>query len=389
MIASSASKCLLPSSRSVPQKSGFGNTRLNSPTPLPAPSFDTGIDWITCSVPIQSYTDVLEVISLIQNITIDDFSLFPGRSRCFTGNTFLNSGYSVNGASIYWNLPESLDKSGKLLISLNGKALAPCNLMEKYSLIYELHCMNATFSRIDIFLDIFNSSDICFDNLYEAYKLRNYAGCSKRGFYQSGDEIIGSTFTFGSRESDIYHRIYDKGAQMKKYDVPWWRMEQERKARQAQAIVNALIECEYNEEKIRQLLINSITGHISFVDRKGVSKETGREKNIERCKPLSWWSSFLQFISSTPVRFSLPAPQKTLDKSVSWIDKQVVTTVAMIHETFGEREFQRMMREWLKNGRSRFTESHNSIIRLGRKLRSSLSLLPQPPQVPQAQLVGA
>lgn len=367
-------------------KTGNSNTRLNSLSsaalsqsvlevskqPL-QPRFDVSIDYLTFRLPIHSITDVESVASYLSQMIQDEFVYKEGASFTpIVGNNFSNYSVSTRGCQLYWNLPQALDSSGDMMITLKGKTLAPCNFMERVDIILQILNRGGKLTRIDPCIDAFDSSDITFDNLFSAYQLRNYSGCARRQMNQSGTDKLGTTFYFGSRESAAFLRIYDKSIESGKTDISWWRVELELKQKKAEAVGKLIYEnIVYNEKQLKQLVVDLVTGQVDFVDRGGADKDSGRKEDISRCKRLEWWQNFIDSVNSAPLRLSPPAPQKSHEKTINWFNKQICPSLAMLHDSFGERQFQRMIRQWLSDGRPRLNDTHEALIRQAKKLNHS------------------
>lgn len=179
---------------------------------------------------------------------------------------------------------------------------------------------NTRYSRIDIACD-------CYD--YDMYNLTSAA--AKAHNYKSKwrkrseivqhdtatNDITGRTLYFGSRNSSVFLRIYDKALEQK-LDLDWTRLELEIKGKSAHNL--AIIIGQLSLDDIFFKLINN---YISFVDRSSNS-------NISRCKLLPFRDNFIK----EKERLSV-APKKeeqNISKTYSWLLKQVSRSIAKINK---------------------------------------------------------
>lgn len=352
---------------------GTSNTPLNQHLPpLPSSPLDISLDWLSFSLPIASSVDVDRHVHYLRYILNDEFSLTPGRSApVANGVIYSNTGRSTRGASLKWNLPhESKDGKGRLLIQINGASLRPLNFLERIDIVMVLLSEpNSRLTRIDLALDDYTRK-ITFEQLYEVQEKDNYSGFNISGISSSKTrgKARGNTYYFGSRNSGYFLRIYDKAVETDG-EINAIRFELEAKQGRSEQI-GALIygSVGYSEQQLKKLFVDLITGSIDFIERRHDTT------NLDRMKRLQWWQEFLDFVASVPLKFQLPKPERTLEKSRNWLNRQVCSTLAMLHEVYGENQYLQIMRKLLQDGRSRFTSHHKAIIKQGQKL----NLVPVP-----------
>lgn len=179
---------------------------------------------------------------------------------------------------------------------------------------------NTKYSRIDIACD-------CYD--YDMYNLTSDAAAahnykSKRRKWSeiiqhntATNDITGRTLYFGSRNSSVFLRIYDKALEQK-IGLDWTRLELEIKGKSAHNL--ALIIGKLPLDEIFYKLINN---YISFIDRSS-------DSNISRCKLLPFWDKFIKESESISV-----APKKeeqTVSRTYNWLLKQVSRSIAKINK---------------------------------------------------------
>jgi hypothetical protein len=361
MLSTPTQNCPVPA-LGFSDQAGENNIRLNK---QPSTTLDVGIDWITLRGPIHTIIQVEAAKSWFDQMIQDDFVLYPGRPFSpAAGNSFSNSGFSTRGGRMHWNCATE-EGPGDLIIILPGKALAPCNFMEKIDILMTWIDKGFHVTRLDLFLDVFGPSQLTFQNVFEALEARNYTGCNKAKSIKNYDNLAeenGFTFNFGSRQSDAYFRMYNKAAEQKKTDKEWWRNELEVKGKQAK-ITSELIykSLGYDEIQLKELIVDLVLGRIDFVDRSKSEKGAG---NVDRCPRLEWWEKFLTFAKANPLRLSPPSPTKTLEKTMHFLHRQVATSLAIVHQTYGDKGFRRIVGELLADGLDRLTDAHNAVINL-------------------------
>lgn len=115
--------------------------------------------------------------------------------------------------------------------------------------------------------------------------------CLKERFkVVEGDPVFGRTVNFGSRQSNVYCRFYDKRAEQlqKKQSIPdnctsWTRCEFEFKHDSAMSVLNAFID--YDSDDFAKFMRGVVNNYVSFVSR--------TKKNVSRCPVKKWWTEFL------------------------------------------------------------------------------------------------
>lgn len=179
---------------------------------------------------------------------------------------------------------------------------------------------NTKYTRIDIACDCYNYD--MYNLTSEAANAHNYKSkWRKRSeiiqHETTTNNIIGRTLYFGSRNSSVFLRIYDKALEQG-LDLDWTRLELEIKGKSANNL--ALI---IGKFPLDELFFKILNNYISFVDR-------ASSTNISRCKLLPFRDKFIK----TTERISV-APSKeeqTVSKTYSWLLKQVSRSIAKINK---------------------------------------------------------
>lgn len=175
------------------------------------------------------------------------------------------------------------------------------------------------FTRIDVAIDdlgvkYFSVKKIhkYFDNELVTGKFRNWD--VTKGSKLDG-KLRGYTVYVGSRESDVYLRVYDKMLEQG-MDIPWVRWEFEIKHAKADVFA-------------KQIIDNNNFGELAF----GLLNEYMRiiiptSTRKTRCQTLKKWNDFVGNVKKT--KLSLPPIVKSYDKKLNWFKQQCMPTLSGI-----------------------------------------------------------
>lgn len=131
---------------------------------------------------------------------------------------------------------------------------------------------------------------------------------------------LGHTVYFGSRQSDVFLRVYDKALEQDIKNIPWVRWELELKAERADMVAKSIIE----KNACGSVAVGILTNYMRLV-------KLDNERRC-RCPSLDKWIDFISDCSS--VSLSLAPRESSIDKKVQWIDKQVKPTIAGLLTAF-------------------------------------------------------
>lgn len=141
----------------------------------------------------------------------------------------------------------------------------------------------------------------------------------------SEDRRDGKTIQFGSRESLVVIRFYDKLAQMKEKGEEieeevevWNRIEIELKDERAVKAVEMILEGKPVGDLIKGILSN----YIRFLVR------NRNDSNRRRWKTWRNWERFLSGVSR--VKLSVSPRQNTVEQNIRWLEKQVSKTLLKV-----------------------------------------------------------
>jgi hypothetical protein len=333
------------------------------------PDLFSRIDWLTFIVPV---ADSSTVYSLLQDIATQykDSVEYSWERGQFIGRQFANRANSTHGICSQWNLPGENDDPGSLRISLSGGLLERCDVADTVRLIHRLaHIHGAKFNRIDLAVDDYSRAMLP-EYIREANKAGNYTGY-RNFIYMTDDKgdchSAGWTIYLGSRESDRYIRYYNAKF---KHGIDAFRYEVEYKGELANVIANAIANtiakdnAKYNSSAIAKTKVDAtlssmicelIVGNISFIDRASGYRAS-------RSAPLPFWHDFVTRMGGKGVRLSPPTVKPTMERAISWLERSVAGTLAMVSEYVGADKIA-YIRSLAAAGRERMGARHTSMLK--------------------------
>lgn len=138
----------------------------------------------------------------------------------------------------------------------------------------------------------------------------------------------GQTIYFG--KTDVMIRFYDKfkervnkGYSMNEEINFWQRTEIQLRKERADVAVRIIAD---NPENLGEFICGVLKKYIDF-------KVKGNDTNKARWESTRWWKRFLG--KAEKVSLTQVAPEKTILRTKDWIDNQILGSVAMLHEAFG------------------------------------------------------
>ena len=242
------------------------------------------------------------------------------------GNSDMGQHYIISGLSC------------RILESLN------ISLLDILRQLNENYTINIT--RLDIAMDIFENKTLL-KSIVEAYNSDNYRSNSKSSniiISKVSNGRIGTTINFGSRQSAVLIRIYDKAAESD-MEVNWVRIE---------------IECK--DKKYNRKIINNINNLGLAATYKAIINNylaflEYRDANISRSKTAKWWNRIIDSIDKIKL---YEAPKaKTLDEIKRWLINQTSASFATVLQSEQSRSF---IDEMLVEGTRKMKNKHWNMV---------------------------
>jgi len=173
---------------------------------------------------------------------------------------------------------------------------------------------------------------------------------------KTGEEI-GHTLYFGSGQSDIQVRFYEKNIEqiMKGNEIPegctvWNRTEIQARNERAKAFMQLLA---YETFGAGEIVCGTLKNYIQF------RKEVKNDKNKSRWPIAAFWKKFLGDVEK--IQLTLKPMSQSVERKYKWIDKSVTKSLALLAVAFPENT-QEMFEKFVDEGISKFKKTDVQII---------------------------
>lgn len=210
------------------------------------------------------------------------------------------------------------------------------------------------FTRIDLAIDDFEGKIINFNRIEKEIHLQHYLtrwkGFSVVSNNQTKDnKSNGKTIYFGSRQSLIMMRIYEKGKEKQSNDkINWIRLELELKADRATNLIKTI-----NLVNGIGFAVSAIlTNYIKFI-------KPSADKNKSRWKIAIWWQKIVGNINK--LKLTARPERKNVTHIKDWVKSQVSTSLAVISIDNPE-EFEKFIVGITELGKAKLKEKHWKIL---------------------------
>jgi hypothetical protein len=310
--------------------------------------FSVSIDWLRLAIRDSSakFHEVIEKISVFFSCEMEIcLNHFTQHFQKWHG-----SARSATGIYCQWqNLTQDsdfrfrLEIPGKVCASLEESQLRLfCSLLtDEYDYV--------TCKRIDIALDDFTKSLWDFDELTRISNSQHYAYVKSSKFVvsTSSNNVQSTTVYFGSRQSDILYRFYQKDLESHGL-IDSYRLELQIGDEKANLAYKKWLSLP--ESETSDYLLSLISGNITFVDR------TSQDPNIERLPVYYFWQEICSLSAS---RTKLPSPRKvpTVERTADWLLRNSAAIYTAIL-ALGNQLYEEILHE----GMARFTYHHNCLL---------------------------
>lgn len=288
-----------------------------------------------------------------------DKGIWKGRYYAHTANT-------VHGIKMAWH--PRIDKGFDVWVSIPGGSLSRVDgrlHLSFFKMLKRRYGFQPT--RLDIALDDYEKR-LSKEIVIEALEQGNYVGFSKYSVHvNSGkkkNKDKGWTIYLGSRQSDKMYRLYDKSAESNgKIDA--YRLECELKDFKAKQLWELMMQLPDSNDNARMemyqsLLLEVLVGGVDF-------RDLSVDSNMSRCPKLQWWADFLDYVhSSGGLKLGAARSESSLQKTLTWVKRQVETSLAMLRDVLGSQQFHLFIRDAIDSGRLRYGRQHEAILQLHR-----------------------
>ena len=231
-----------------------------------------------------------------------------------------------------------------------GKAYAVEDFNASFMrMLFETVLKHGQFSRVDIALDDFYAKFYTVLDIVDMFNSGRVISKWKswKHVYEtknSDNSLLGNTVYCGSRQSDIYLRIYDKQLEQSKgndkIEIPWVRWELEFKGER----VNELADKFVAMDSLSGVFLGVLNNYFRIIDLD--------DSNKSRCSTNEKWLSFIGEIERLTLYVS--KPERTISEKKDWLNKCVAPTLsACFIADGGDMDFIYSM---LKNGSVRMKQ---------------------------------
>ncbi len=292
------------------------------------------------------------IADLLTKITGEewDFAAKPARYGCegWTG---------TRGAKISWGTDRNPSCKGWIFLSLLGNSLevlTPEQLGKIFDLVWELH---GRFTRVDVCMTVENPG-VTMEEVERCAYRRDYIGRARR--IKPEKEFIhgigkeGHTVYFGSRESETFTRVYDKGLEQHTHEPnQLLRFEIESKGEKAEKLGYQLMI--HKAEDWPELVRGAVIAVVDFAD---CSKVDARHRN--RAVRFQWWEAIVQGVAKllTPVK-----KVTSLTRVKAWLEDTLSATFSMVYESMCPTDADSWIASMLNNGFIRMNQKHYAMLR--------------------------
>ncbi len=215
-------------------------------------------------------------------------------------------------------------------------------------------------SRFDIAFDDYKRN-IEVSALFEHYqegavvgfrRVDRYIGQKTPG--KKGKINDGITFGVrGSSGSGKYLRIYDKGLESEgKENCIRWELELTGSC--AFEVCSKVLMCQ-NVAAYGGLLGAVMAGIIDFRVR---ACGAGQKKNASRRERMDWWARMVEILGGEEIRVRGKVPEATIERTASWVRRQVSGSLAAVRQALGPEEFDEWLEAVLYLGEMKMSHRH-------------------------------
>lgn len=276
------------------------------------------------------------------------FVLSPVKHYTYRGRT-------PQGGLYAYSLPDENSEHGELWFSVPGQVFRAMTLDQQLLLLLYVNEFEGRLTRIDLRIDDYRR-DLSLDTIESAVSARQYVGYRKHSRYESvSDGVSGRTFYLGASDSDRRVRIYDKEV-ASNGEISSNRYEVQFRRTQAEQVHEQLISVS-DSESFASVIQSLVAGSIDFRDR---DRELD-DSNVSRLPVCQFWSNFLAFLQAVPSRIVSVPRQRSLQKSLDWLHRQVSTTLAVCQQVMG-CDYSDFIRKLTEEGRTRISDFQRSLI---------------------------
>ena len=282
----------------------------------------SSIDWLQVVVPIRALVEARQLIHQYEVMGSDSAPIYDD-VPIFSGRSFKSSARGQKGFVAGINLPEE-GRAGEMWMSLPGKVCSALDMGMFGEFMLEIRNRGGHCTRMDVNVDDF-------DKFITPLQVYDHAKSGaiprfRSHHYMTGEmshRATGDTYYAGTPGSPKLVRVYDKSLESKgRINAIRWEVEYRAKlADEAFNRVCDVVEADQTD-LMPQLLGGMVVGSIDF------RVVASAERVADRAE-MGWWTRFKKKIGCE-VRMRAQAPVATLAKTVRFIERQAISSLAII-----------------------------------------------------------
>lgn len=316
------------------------------------------IDWLEFTV---MDTTLKDVIDRILNLSFSEFSpLEKGRFGYQDQLKWKNGHVYVMFTAIGNEIDEDIrvKKEIGIHVMITGQGCKQYSLNNSLETLLRLLTEQdkVNFSRVDLAIDDYQSNIINYDKIHKsAIKGHFTSRWSKwdevNSRQSSTGEFLGRTMYFGSQNSDLFCRIYDKSLERKANsdeieNIPnkWTRLELVYRKDRAKKLVEYVIK---DEKALGHVLRGTLRRYLRFLI-------PSTDRNKSRWATAKWWDTLLANVEE--LQLTIKKEKKSIEDMAAWVDKQISPTIAAIMKA--QEGDMGWLRKIIVKGSSRLTQKH-------------------------------
>lgn len=283
------------------------------------------VDWLQATFKIVSPQ---QLIADVLQMDLDGF--FPS-----TGKYGYRQSVQCGSVSIYFDGTEEMG----IHLVMKGRG---CREYERYGkrtwkdLLETIFSYQGSFTRLDVAVDDFEGL-FTIAGLVKKVKNRELISKFKKArnvedIEITTGEVRGVTLYFGSGQSDIQIRMYDKLSERtdKNYNVSenikaWNRTELQLRDEKATMVAGILAHKEDGESSIGETVCGILKEYLRFTVK-------GKDSNRSRWKTYSKWDKFLGKVEALPLTTVIE--EKTVLEKKEWLKKSIAPSLALVFKAF-------------------------------------------------------
>lgn len=344
----------------------------NAPTGENRP-FDAWFDYLRLVMPIDGRDTVQEIVDWLMN-HLRDTGAWTDKACTRDHHPWDNEFIAVGGTKVHYWLPRE-GEPGRMAITLTGDVI---ETVEHHRFLWVCrtlwHDYKARATRVDIKLDDLKRQ-LCLSTVHEMNQGKRWCRFRKgKPFVDYIDDATVLTgFEYGSRESEVYARIYDKYIESK-YKQDWIRIEFEYKGLTADHIFSELMRIYENSKHLRNASqgISALMASNCFSERFGLlfREHTRREdgsidhRNRNRNPILPYWQQFMDKVLGFFVTTNLEIepkvlrPKPALERCINFLQRSVANAYSAVREAYG-REYAESL---VSKGFEQLSRTHKAMV---------------------------